>query len=338
MIDWVSCRVPLDKCSPEVREAAKSLSDRVQRVCPRTGEIRYETACWESIRSDTHQIAARASSDLWINGSPARLIGDGDAVFGNGASRYMDLKGCVKRMIAFIESYLGAGELPHLDHWIVSKVDVTGNLLLDSLDEVRDALRILNGCEGGRYRVDGRSGNTVYWSKSSRYKSGKAYAKGPHLKYLAGKSDYTGRPYTAFEIANADRLLRLELSLKSKFFKENDWKLLTPDDLAKLWDAYFDRMIGSAEIMRDDDVKNRIFEVSPTEGRAKAAFGCWAIIQSQGYERAREMFTKTSWYRHKKILALAGLSDADISAGRVVEFRRRVIEASLAESWEQIAA
>lgn len=338
LIDWVTVRVDLSMCSEEVRQAARDLGDRICRYCPKTGDVVYETQAWDSIRSDSHQIAVRATSDLWIQGSPARLMGDGCAVFGSGASLALDIQGCVSRMIAFVADYLGAGALPHIDHWIVSRIDVTGNLKLGSHAEVLQALSILRGCEGGRYRVSQQAGDTVYWSHKSKHRSGKAYAKGPHLQYCMKKPDYSGRQYSPLEIASAMKLLRLELSLKREFLSRNDWRTLTPQHLQKEWRQYFDRMIGGAEVSNEEDLKQKILEVAPTEGQGKAAYGCWCMIKSEGWEKARECFSKTTWYRNLQILRSAGLADADISAGTVVALRKRIIDAEIVNHWSQIAA
>jgi II/X family phage/plasmid replication protein len=338
LLDWVTVRVPLIECSEAVRLAAMELGDRIQRVCPKSGLIRYEIQAWDSVRSDSHQIAVRATGDLWIQGSPARLMGDGCAVFGSGASAALDLRACVDRMIQFVRDYLGAGDLPPTGDWLVTRVDVTGNLRLKSLEDVRASLGILRNCEGGRYRVSQQQGDTVYWSHGSKHRSGKAYAKGPHLSHCMRKPDYTGRQYTFPEIESAGRLLRLELSLKREFFSRNPWLSLTPEMLISEWKTYFERMIGGAEMANDTDLKKAIFNAAPTDGQGRAAFCCWNTIQAQGWERARECFPKTTWYRNLKILRSAGLGDADISAGRVVALRQRIIEAELVSDWSQIAA
>ncbi|RNL67195.1 phage/plasmid replication protein, II/X family [Zhongshania marina] len=338
LLDWVTCRVPLDLCSDEVRTAAQLLGDRIARYNPVTGEIRYETQAWDSIRSDSHQISVRCSTDLWIQGSPARIMGDGCAVFGSGASHALDLMGCVKRMIAFVTDYLGAGNLPPADQFKVTRVDVTGNLRLGSHAEVIQGLSILRNCEGGRYRVSQQKGDTVYWSHGSKLRSGKAYAKGPHLQHMMKKPEYTGRQYSPEEIQKAMHLLRLELSLKREFFSRNDWRLLTPKQLTAEWADYFERMIGGAEMANDADLKTNIFNAAPTEGQGKSAYGLWAMIQAQGWEKARECYTRPTWYRNLKILRSAGLGDADISAGKVVALRQRIIEAQAVSSWSELLA
>lgn len=351
LIDWVTARVPLDQLSPAARQAALELGDRTCRYCPKTGEVRYEAAVWESVRSDSHQIAMKAGSDLWIQGSPARVIGCGDAVFGSGASAALDLLGCVDRMRLFVAGRLGC-DLPPADRWIVSRVDVTENLLMDSLPEVRQALSILRGVEGGRYRVSSQQGDTVYWGGKSRLRKGKAYAKGPHLASVMRNPAHQGRAYTPAEVALAGRLLRLELTLGREWFARNDWRRVTAANLRTEWESYFYRMIGSAEVTADCDLQERVINAAlatvvgkksdgsdryGTEGMGRAAYGCWLAIKNEGWERAREFFSRSTWYRHLLILRAAGLSDADLSTGSVVLLRRSVIDCRPVSSWADLA-
>jgi II/X family phage/plasmid replication protein len=337
LIDWVTARVPLDQLSPEAREAANGVGDRVCRFCPRTGTVRWTTAAWDSIRSDSHQVSVKVGSDLWIQGSPARVIGDGCSVFGAGASSALDLVGCVDVMRRFVGGVLCV-ELPVPEQWIVSRVDVTGSHELNNIDEVRQALSILRNCEGGRYRVSQQAGDTVYWSHLSKLRSAKAYAKGPHLVHLMKQKSYDGKKYTAREILQASRLLRLELKLGREYWARVDWKTITPDQLTAQWSTYFERMIGGAEMAHETDIQRRIMAAALTEGRGKAAFCCWLFIEREGWERARNCFPKVTWYRHIKVLHAAGLSDADISAGKIVPLRRRILEARLVHSWAELKA
>jgi II/X family phage/plasmid replication protein len=345
LIDWLTARIPFEHIDRAYWEDFRLLTDRVMRFCPRTGETKWEAGAWDSVRSDSHQIAFRVGGDaVWLQGSPARVCGDGDAVFGSGASASLDLSGCLGRMIRFVSDQVGISLPLDVTKWLVSRTDVTGNLLLDDLAAVRIALKVLRECEGGRYRVSQQSGDTVYWSHRSRLQSGKAYAKGPHIQYMTKRPGYTGRGYSQWEMDVINRLLRLELKIGSQYFRERvgkPWYEITPEELKSWWCDYFLRMIGSAEMSTEADIKERLFQVvidgeRITEGRAKAAYGCFLMIKNEGWEKAREAFSKTTWYRHLQILRLAGLGDADIAAGTVVPFRRKVIESQLVSSWVEL--
>ncbi|MBK5963692.1 hypothetical protein CCR95_06235 [Thiocystis minor] len=83
-------------------------------------------------------------------------------------------------------------------------------------------------------------------------------------------------------------------------------------------------------------LETRINTAAKTSGQAKAAIGCWALIKAYGWEKAREMSSKPTWYRNLAVLRAAGLSDADLSAGTVVPFRRSLMEFQMVESWDHL--
>lgn len=339
LLDWITARVDLELFSDSQRLALRNLGDRIQRFNPKTGEQTWETTAWDSIRSDSHNLSYRAGSDaLWMQGSPARVIGDGDAVFGSGAAAALDLPGCVLRMRDMLSTAIGI-ELPEdASVWKVSRVDVTGNLDVGTLPRVRESLSVLRNVEGGRYRVSSQAGDSVYWSQRSRLRAGKAYAKGPHLLYLMRQKTYDGRRYTDEEIELAKRLLRMELRVGAQWWRERTgkpWYNVTAAELKEQWQEYFGRMLGEIQV-NEMNVEERIIEVAQTEKQAKAAIRLWLQIKGGGWEKARNSIGRTTWYRNLKILRQAGLSDADFSSGKVVEMRRETIEVRDVQSWEEL--
>ena len=344
LIDWITARLESDHLNPEVWAGLRFLQDRVQRFCPKTGEVRWETCPWDSVRSDSHSLAIKVGGDaLWLQGSPARVCGSGDAVFGEGPSASLDLPGCLSAMVAFASTHLGIWLPDHPEVWIVSRADITQNIMLDSLSDVRVALRYLRECEGGRYRVSQQAGDTVYWSHRSRLRKGKAYAKGPHVEHMVKQANYTGRVYTEAELKASNKLLRLEETIGCQFFKSKSrdkihWYQLTPKMLIEEWNSYFNRMIGNAEMNTDTDIRLNLEAVAPTLGQARSAHACWLLIQHVGWEKARNTYPARSWYRHIKILRDAGIGDMDISAGRIVPFRQKIIEARHVNTWRDLFA
>jgi hypothetical protein len=334
MIDWLSLRLDAQNC-PDWGGWRRLAywGDRIMRYCPASGAIVWESAAWDSVRSDSHQLALKASAgSLFVQGSPARVMGDGDTVFGSAVGG-RDICRCAETMIAFASRLLHVSPVPSLRLWACSRADVTQNFLIEGLGAagVRVALSELRSIEGGRYRVSQQAGDTVYWSHLSRHRAGKAYAKGPHLRYLMKKDTYTGRLYDDSELSLADLLLRLELRLGSKFFfnlREQGipWYNLTWSDLQAQHDEYFERMLGVEGV---EGVGMQFVEqcvrVAPSEGQGKAAARTWSVIQSMGWQAARDSMPLRTWYRHLKILKAAGLGDADISAGRVVSLRRPLL-------------
>lgn len=363
MIDWITARIDLDRFDEDERSLLLSLSDWVMRFSGQgpppapgpddspviqisSGDVRYLTKAWDSVRSDSHGVVCRVTpSALWIQGSPARCIGDGDSVFSSGASAAEDVAGCLDRMASFLFGQVGIARRPPLAVWDVSRIDITRNLMLDSLAEVRQALIYLRSAEGGRYRVNQPDGDTVYWNKTSRYKKAKAYAKGPHLMYLQKRDEYKGRRYTDAEIEKAKRLIRLELTLFKRHWNKNllipTWQELTPALLGLQWRDYFGRLLGHT-IMNDEELRRRIDNVQVkgetiSPGLAKAAYTTWYLIKSMGYEMAMESQTKTTWYRNLRILKLAGLKVTDLGNGKIIPFRvQKLVLGQEVSSWSDL--
>lgn len=338
LIDYVSahCELPID--GDLFAWCREHVGERVLRYCPRSGDVRYEVTTWDRLRSDDYELSVRFSgSELWVAGSPARCIGDGDTVFGAGASSALDLRGCLARMVSLIEAASGHAA-PALDLWHITRVDVTGNLALPSLAAVTQALVYLRGTEGGRYRGDSRYPESVNFGGKSRLRKAIAYAKGPHLQKLMRTRDYSGRTYSRAEIEEANRLLRLELRLGSQWFHVNRWQECTADVLCAQWEGYFERMFGTVEItaMDEKSLSERVRAVAKTEGQARAALACWCLIQQVGWHQAKELHAGRSWYRHIATLRRAGLGDSDISHGEVISIRRVELAACLVDTWDDL--
>lgn len=359
LIDWLSIKCPTGSLDPLVLSKYQAGQDRILKISG-DGQLQWEVSAWESVRSDSHQIAFQVTGNhIRIQGSPARLIGDGCNVFSSGASAALDLVGCWHRMVSFVAQHTGL-PLPH-DYTLysITRVDVTENLMLGSLNHVRQALSILRNCEGGRYRVSNKQGDSVYWGGASRLRKAKAYAKGAEIafktvKAFKAKIPQLTRHYTLEEISLASGLLRLELTLGAQFWRERvseKWYAIKPDFLISEWKSYFDRMIGGAEMKNDDDVYERLLQVvylsrspkkgmywvgQPMKSQAKAAYAIWNLIKTEGWEKAKSRTSKSTWYRNLGHLRAAGLSDADISQGNVVVLRKRILEAQPVTSWAEL--
>jgi II/X family phage/plasmid replication protein len=357
MIDWLTARIDLDRFPEEDRLILLGLSDWVCRFSGETpppsnpdeapviqisaGDVRYLTKAWDSVRSDSHGVVCRVTpSSLWLQGSPARCIGDGDAVFSSGASAAEDVGGCLHRMVYFLLGQVRVEHRPDLAAWDVTRVDITRNLMLDSLAEVRQSLAYLRNAEGGRYRVNQPDGDTVYWNKNSRYKKAKAYAKGPQLIFQQKKPEYHGRRYTELEVIQASKLIRLELTIFKRYWTKtlglSGWQQLTPTVLQDEWREYFGQLLGHT-IMNDEELRKRVEAVAPTAGQAKAAYNCWYLIKSMGWEMARENHTKSTWYRNLGILKSAGLKVTDLGNGKIIPFRvQKLVLGREVSSWSDL--
>jgi hypothetical protein len=213
--------------------------------------------------------------------------------------------------------------LPAAKCWRITRVDVTQNYSFGSAAEVRQALAYLRQFDGGRYKLDTRRGETVYWSPGSQLRSGKAYHKGPHLVYQRRKGQ---AQVSDDEIAMADRLLRLELQLSGGWWGrrrragEKQWSV----DLSAEFAGYWGGLIGSVEVTNMNELE-LLEGVSPSKGQALAAYRTWGLVKMLGHREASASMPQSTWYRHKKILFDAGLGWGDLATGTVVPFRRTAL-------------
>jgi len=140
-----------DQC----RAVRDRLGVRVLHVCPVSGDVLTEFSKWERYNSGTHQISIRGGSDgLWVDGSPGRYCGDGDSVFGSVEVRSLDLGVLVRRALLAVSVVV-----PEVSPFIlfefvdVKVVDITQNVVFESVPDALDFLEILKTTEGPRYKA-----------------------------------------------------------------------------------------------------------------------------------------------------------------------------------------
>jgi len=136
-------------------------------------------------------------------------------------------------------------------------------------------------------------------------------------------------------------LLRLELTLGREWFaRVGAWQSVTPERLSTEHESYFGRMLGGVEVMCEsvaERVRAVMLKGEPiSDGRVRAALACWHLIQSHGWEQAKALHSKSSWYRNLEVLHAAGVGDADISRGEVVPLRRVELHAARVDSWQEL--
>ncbi|MGH7249879.1 MAG: phage/plasmid replication protein, II/X family, partial [Minisyncoccia bacterium] len=153
---------------------------QIMKITPSTGEVHYAAPCHENIRSDSHQVVIKVGGCITVQGSPARSIGLVNNVFGPD-----EINTCRKAHLRVAQAALPF-HMPAVEQWHITRVDVTRNYDLGGLTEVKQALAYLRQTEAGRYKIR-TAAESVYWSPGSAMRSGKAYAKGPHLRYQIGK-------------------------------------------------------------------------------------------------------------------------------------------------------
>jgi hypothetical protein len=325
----------------------------VQEVDTVSGEVFWTVPARVKKRSDSHTVTVTITGySCTVEGSPARAVG-GNNVFGSSDL----LAGAVEFQRLAAEACMdGPGVLlPGHECGRVMRVDCTQNYALGSLAEVRQALAYLRQTEGGRYKIDARRGESIYWLFGSALRSAIGYAKGLHLLRQVMKREAVA---SEEEVELAQRLLRLELRLGRTWFKRRreafkksyllDHPDVTPDELearARLdqygfdgsqeHDGFFGPLVGGCEVS-EMNLRERVLSAAPTRGRGLSAFRTWSLIQAVGHQAAAESMSTATWYRHRAILFAAGLSWGDLSAGSVVPFRKRAITALPVDSWDDL--
>jgi len=218
--------------------------------------------------------------------------------------------------------------LPNWSAWQCRRIDVTANYDMGSSSQVKQGLRLLLGTDAPRRRTnsDRKGGDSVYWNTTSALRAGKAYHKGAHLRYQVRKGNIEVDEET---LLLGDRLLRLELKLGATWFRrlKQDWHTLTADDLAAQHENFFSSLIGGGDVEVNDmgTLLQELEKHAPTKGRALAAHRTWALIKTVGYTQTVESMPRSTFMLHAKYLRAAGLSGADLCAGKVIEFRRKCL-------------
>ena len=159
MIDWLTLKICLSLLPIHLVDKLRSMTARLCKISA-DGEVDWETYCWDSVRSDTHQVCIRVGSDFYIQGSPAR-VGLPNNAFGS-----LDIRYCAEKMIGFAAQYLGIDGLPPLELWSCSRIDVTRNYVMQSGAEARQALAYLKQCPESKQKHSYES-NGFYIGKGS---------------------------------------------------------------------------------------------------------------------------------------------------------------------------
>ena len=329
LIDWLTLRLPSSRLSSP---ALAALQDH-QGVLTKTtaaGELHWRAHPREEIRSGWHRLGWHLNERrLELSGSPARLQHPNN-VFGD-----RDPHRCALDMIGFFNRHTGISLPEQVALWNCTRLDVTVNHLLGSEADVLEALRCMMGVSGGHLRAETRSGS-VYWNAGSQLRSGKAYQKGPHLEYQIRKGEAWAPPE---QVVLCNRMLRLELSLRSQFWRERArlaWHEWTAQGIEAEHQRYFAPMMDALKVVDTSDLLQSLRRVS-SKGAATAAYGTWLAIRTDGLDRVRGRMSDATFYRHKHLLFEVGMTWGDLQASNLVPLRRRSIEIGQpVHSWAEL--
>jgi II/X family phage/plasmid replication protein len=333
MCDWLTLKIDISLLPETTIRHLQLMCSKLFKINALTGDLEWETYCYESVKSDTHQICFRVGSDFSIQGSPAR-IGNPNNAFGA-----LDIVYCANKMILFAADQLNLDSLPDARFWRCTRIDIAANFVMQSGAEARQALAYLKQSPESRQKHSFES-NGLYIGKRSSLNRGKIYLKGQDAK----RNQKSGRAiYTEQQLRQSEKLLRAELTLASHYFKrlKNDkdifWYQLKTQDLITLHTAYFKDYFSQIEVTDMSNILERLLENSPTEGQARSAYDCYTRIRIIGYEQAKASYTNRTWYRHVSNLKAAGFTRADLVQINVIPLKKRAIcVGQPARHWDDI--
>ncbi|MCG7218220.1 phage/plasmid replication protein, II/X family [Paenibacillus mucilaginosus] len=232
---------------------------------------------------------------------------------------------CCAHLIDTVEQSLGV-ELPIVDVWLVLRVDIAYIFRLMSGEAIEEFFyRMKNGYYPRRdVRHDGLHG-LFSVSTTTMFKM---YHKGPEFK----KHDFPKlRKKEIFQtdelwdmLTTANDLLRVEVGIKGKKLKYDFNKThryehepyvidVTAEYLQSVYDKEVYKIMSEGKknddkIVRDkDEVHRRLHEYYKPR-LAKTLFGAWLQMTTYGLEQYKEYASKSTYYRQKEQLEIAGVS------------------------------
>lgn len=290
----------------------------------------------DAVRSDFQGLVWSISSNgrdkyLNIGGSPAS-IENGSNLFGSG-----DYQHCKKIIIKHAQKALRGCLVPS-SNWHPRRIDITQNYFLQSRTQVKDALHMLRASDGMRQKSTVK-GDSIYWGESSKYRKGKAYDKHTQAKELIKRAEKLKNtpPYTPEQLKQMENILRLELTLGRQWFDEHpNEDNLKQDYLIEEHEAFFTKFIGDSEVSDMDTLFKNLQLTAPSIGIARSAYSTYLMIKQNGYHHTFEHMKPRTFYMHKKALLSAGLCEADLTNGNIIELRKRKITMTPVYNWEHL--
>lgn len=328
MIDWITAYLPCKHVPIRAGSVFSVDSD---------GNFEWETLKRMSVEgSFSNKITVRSfgsagpglASELEISGNPSKFL-QGHNVFGSD-----DLQALVFKTFINVCDLLGI--IPFIDdiqkvkqgEYRLSRVDINYSFVLPCQSDVKAWLRASELKSKTRHGRPSSKGGTVYWGKSSKRWSIKAYSKAEEIKKHKLPLELLKTPITDW----AEDKLRIELTLRKReledlfLLKAKSWHGSTPRNL---FNKYIER-IDMAEQIRLTD--KQLLEL-PQKLRSTY------ILWRDGHD-LRDTLPKATYYRHRKTLMDSHGINIDLAecktkkASNVVSLIR-VLEAKPAEvpSW-----
>lgn len=308
MIDWVTAKLPFN--------APGRLCDGQVMSFDRHGEIKYHVdARLPVVGSHSERIFVRTAGVdpdgntclIEFSGNPVKFL-QGHNLFGSS-----DLLNLVYEAALGVADVLGLPQPENVLERLRSGVYSLSRVDLNEMYQFRDRAECLawlyTAARTSRTRSQGAvcKGSTVYWNKTSKRWSVKAYSKGQELALLRNKDHLLPKSLRDY----ADAALRIELTLKGDELQERGlkvaaaWRTLEESEL-------FHDYVGRIQ-MSEQKATGELFTQIKSRPVA-ATYQMWL----DGHD-LRQVLPKNTFYRHRRALLEHGI---DIAIPHVQEEQR----------------
>lgn len=299
LIDWITAELP---CHHEPVNGGM--------VCKtdRNGEIVWETSCFlsavgsyeASIRyKSTGGDGQGKATAILIDGNPAKFL-QGHNILGSD-----DLLALVFDLYQRICQAEGL-EPPQTDieavrrgRYSLRRIDITHSFSLNTRADVLAWLRAAEYRSKTRHGRPSMKGSTLYWGKSSKRWTLKAYSKGQEL--TAGKGHKLPAELQETPLPEwADNKLRIELTLRGKQLDElslNEASKLDSETIFALYDSYLKRLTMTEQMQLTDDLLVKLPHCLRTT----------YVLWRDGHDM-RDNLSRNTYYRHRKALMAYGIN------------------------------
>lgn len=325
MIDWVTCKLyyphkPIQSGWVQFITPDGELDKEVTRLLPVEGSHASRVAIRSQGASDEGM-----AEYLVFSGNPSKFL-QGHNIFGS-----CDLLALMSETFEKVFQVLGIDLDQHTEQrikagdYLVSRVDYNRSYTL------QDQHSVMSWLHAAQFKSRSRAGRpasypgTVYWQKSSRRWSVKAYSKFNEIT-KGGKrhrlSELLCSDSQALLLDWCTDVLRVELVLKAKEIDELELKRAC--DLAPRIDGLYEDYVS--RIIMNGQQKLSPAQIMKLPARLRSTYALW----KDGHFMI-DMLSRASYYRHRKELLEFGVDismpcDADTEASNVVPLIR-VLEA-----------
>ena len=298
MIDWVTALLPCLHDPLNSGELFKLDAD---------GCVEWSTPCalsvtgsWDSaiqIKSSGGDGQGRATH-LRISGNPSKFL-QGHNVFGSDDLRLLILDTYVQ-ILSSLDIHPELSDLHEVEtgQYTLSRVDINYSFELPVRSDVLQWIRAAEFTSKTRHGRPSSKGGTLYWGKSSKRWSLKAYSKGEEIAAPKHRLPDSLRdtPITPW----ADNKLRIELTLRSKELIDIQLNMAQSWDAIRvknLFDAYVRKLDMSKQFSLSDE------QLRSLPQRLKPTYLLW-----QSGHDPRSTLPKSTYYRHRKELLDFGIN------------------------------